>query len=66
VQPNILTPPYSPPSSETVHGAVDSFAATGRHVDLHQRRFHIPMPEEFLQRAGVSAIFPQGRGERVS
>ena len=54
-----------PPGSETVHGAVDPFPAPVQHVGIHHRRFHVPMSEEFLNRADVIAIFQQVRGERV-
>jgi hypothetical protein len=36
-----------------------------QHVGMDHRRLHIPMPEEFLNRADVVAIFQQVRVERV-
>jgi hypothetical protein len=36
-----------------------------QHVGIDQRRLHIPMPEEFLNRADVIAIFQEVRVERV-
>jgi hypothetical protein len=66
VQPNSLTPSFSPPDSETVHGAVDPLPATVQHVGVYHRRLHIPMPEEFLNGADIVAIFQEMWGERMT
>ena len=63
---NILTPPYSRPSSETVHGAVDPFPSSVQYVGIDHCRLHVLMPEQFLNRADIIAIFQEVRGERVS
>jgi hypothetical protein len=57
MQPNILTARCRPPASETIHGAVDPFPASVRDVGIHHPRLHVPMAEEFLNRADVIAIF---------
>jgi hypothetical protein len=66
VQYNILTPSFSLPGSETVHGAVDPLPATVQHVGIDHRRLHIPMPEEFLNAADIVAIFQEMCGERMA
>jgi hypothetical protein len=65
-QSNILTPSFSPPGSETVHGAVDSLPAALQYVGVYHRCLHIPMPEEFLNGAHIVAIFQQVCGERMA
>jgi hypothetical protein len=54
------------PGSETINGAVDPFPAPIQYMGINHRRLHVPMSEEFLNRANVIAIFQQVSGEGVS
>jgi hypothetical protein len=65
VQSNILIPSFIPLGSETVHGGVDPFPTPVQHVGIHHRRLHVPMPEQFLNRTDVIAVFQQMRDDRV-
>ena len=46
--------------------AVDPFPSPVQDVGIDHRRLHVLMPEQFLNRADIIAIFQQVRGERVS
>jgi hypothetical protein len=66
VQSNILTPLFSLPGSETVHGAVDSWRALVQHMGVDHRRLDLVMPEEFLYGAEVITNFQKMCGKRMA
>jgi hypothetical protein len=51
--------------SETVHGAVAPLLAPDEHLGRHHRCMHVPMPEQFLDRASVIAIVEEMRTEQM-
>jgi hypothetical protein len=64
-QPNTLTVLYRLTGSETVHWTIAPLLASVQHMSVYHGCLHIPMSEEFLNRADVIAIFQQVRGKRM-
>jgi hypothetical protein len=64
-QPNTLTVPCRLTGSETVHWTIDPLPTPVQHMCVYHHCLHIPMSEEFLNRADVIAIFQQVRGKRM-
>lgn len=52
--------------SEVIGGAADPPTPTIQDMRVDHRGAHIPMPEQFLDRPDVIAVFQQMRGERMA
>ena len=57
LQPNTLTPRCRLLRSQAVNRAVNPLSASVQHVSVNHRRAYIPMPEQFLNRTDVIAVF---------
>ena len=51
---------------ESIHRASDSSPATVQNMGVYHRGAHVGVPEQFLNRADVVAIFQQMRGEAMT
>jgi hypothetical protein len=53
-------------SLQIVERAIHASTALVQHVRVNHRRAHVFMPQQFLDRADIVAVFQQVRGERMT